>query len=249
MRNGSSELWALAVMLASVAVIVGTGLDEPLIDAALNAEAGEWLGFWGGIFGGLFTVLAAYIAWRSVKPQIDEARKQTAAAVRSIIERSASELEGERHALLNLRGAAKSADDYANGDQRYDDMSDLLRRAGTAAKSFKHELNSVEAFFFRNPEGTRLFSERSKLISVAKELSGCLSIHYKGLLHDTYGGDAEEEEIPPEEYREADLGMRALPAEVMAATDELIPRLDEEIGRVWKRLRELEAVALGTTAS
>ena len=68
MRSFSSEIWPLAVIAASAAVVAVANLSLP---ATAETTVGDWMALLGGVAGGVMTLIAAKMAFGLTRKQVD----------------------------------------------------------------------------------------------------------------------------------------------------------------------------------
>lgn len=92
-------LGALGLLCFALALTLLLTIGIPISVFGGVGELDDWLGFAGNIVGAAMTVVAAFVAWRAVQPQVSAQRE---AVLVDLMMREEDRLETELHALTVL---------------------------------------------------------------------------------------------------------------------------------------------------
>lgn len=249
MKNvNEPNLWPISGMLLAAALVAFTGVDGPIIDSAGNASPEQWLGFAGSIIGGLFTIIAAYIAWRSVSPQIAELRRQSAATARQLLVQKAEDLEIELSAcgvLLKALGEAQlqiSIGLYLQAVEYEKWIEDCRAAVALVGKS------RIEYFArSRRQYGTDYASApRYTMVSNVSEIESKAYYLIGGIVARNYSGRLEKDRSITE--REISRFIEHI-IDVRRSAENVLGAASGETQEAWQRVRELEGSVLHSTVS
>lgn len=244
MRDNSRELWPMAIMAASAAVIMVAARGFP---ERWNVTDGEWLGFFGSVLGGLFTVLAAYIAWRSVKPQIVEARKQSAANAKMAMLHQPVDFNEELKTLQEASAIARQLRRCIDGYRHefvthYYQVADLSDQCAAQLSDLWEYIERTAVMY---PPLHPTYTTRLDLGAKTKELTslwGLMSVHIDSVIGRRDSDDALKDEDANtllDNIDEELVGfIRARNAHVLSVT--------EQLRELWARIRNLEDIAVGS---
>lgn len=245
MRKPKPDLIAFSLLLFSCALIAWTGVAGPIFSDDL------WKGLdnWQTLIAALLALAAAYFAARPVYRQLAEQRRQSAAAAVSMIVKAAVSLEEER-------GIVRKAVDDLRIDRllwNYDELSwhdiysswpedafGLMTVCDTA-------LRSVRLYAERNPDASAAQSCRVEAIATLEQLRTGLTDLVTIMRQQTSGLSYEEgeEDIPVEEHQTRRQQVNLKDERWRVAADKLDIALSMEIANVWRRIRQLEGIAIG----
>ncbi len=235
-------------MLMAVALIVGTAIDRPILDAAVKANSEDWLGFAGSIIGGILAggvaVLAAYVAARPVFSQLSEMRRQTAAAARSALTDATSELDRELEALRGLRSAGREADRLLSSFDHVAALgSPIMEMGDKTLTSLQDAIDDLNYFVGRYPDDHETSYSRRSTLRSFKELNLSMNTIFVQIKEIVTKRD-----VYPI-FNDVEMGFfkSKLRREINDAMMNVIAHQEstqKHLSRLWARLRELEEIAL-----
>lgn len=250
MRRPSNDLLALGLMFLGVGLVSWTALAGAVI---ADATAYSWYAVakdWQTLFAAILAIAAAYYAARPVYRQLEENRRQTAAAAVDMIVNAATALEDEIEILEGVRNdmrqlpsllATYDEDSLHNIYQSWPEQVDQFSRVVVEARI------KLQRYVHRNPEAGLLRDSRDAaivaLVGVDDAIWGLVYV----MKHDTIGPSYEygEQDLPGGEGEKRRQKTDAASTEWNQSAEVFALALEVELHRVWKRIRELERVAIG----
>ncbi|MBB4428407.1 hypothetical protein GGD66_006994 [Bradyrhizobium sp. CIR48] len=245
MRKPQPDLIAFSLLLLSCALIAWTGTAGPVFAESF------WTGLedWQTSIAAVIALLAAYLAARPVYRQLAEQRRQSAAAAVSMIVKAAVSLEEERDIIR------KAVDDLRIDRLlwEYDELSwhdiysswpedafGLMTVCDTA-------LRSVRLYAERNPDASATQRCRVEAIAALEQLRAGLTDLVTIMRQQTSGLSYEEgeEDIPVKEHQTRRQEVNVKDERWRIAAHGLDIALSMEIANVWRRIRQLESIAIG----
>lgn len=247
MRKPQPDLIAFSFLLFSCALIAWTGVAGPIFSDGL------WKGLenWQTIIAALLALAAAYLAARPVYRQLAEQRRQSAAAAVSMIVKAAVSLEAERDVI-------RKAIDDLRVDRllyEYDAISWLQIYASWPEEAFEFmkacdaALRSLRLFSERNPDPSPTQYSRLAAIASLAKLKGGLSDLVTIMRQETTGLAYEEgeQDIPDDEHPTKRSQMDVDQESWITAARKLDEDISVEIAAIWRRIRQLESIAIGAS--
>lgn len=138
---GLSPLWLISLSLALGTTIVA--LIPVSISGGETIKANDWIGFAGSVVGSVVTLIAAAMAWFSLRGQIDEQRA----------EREIGHQEAKLAATLILAQALHAASALARANKEAVDGITIKSSGGTAEVGYDAKLNAkFDALHRRFPQ-------------------------------------------------------------------------------------------------
>jgi hypothetical protein len=248
MRKPQPDLLAFSVLLLGCVLVVWTGLAGPIFADSF------WTGLekWQTLLAALLALAAAYIAAAPVFRQLKEQRRQSAAAAVTMIAKSAESLEAERDRvrkarddLYRLPGLLFELDNrswqeiYASWPNAAFGQMEICDAA----------LRDMQRYSNRHPELSSTQQARLDAITALQSVRSSLVDLVTIMRQSTSGLDYEEgeEDIPEDEHDQR----RSLTDNNLERWKTAAARVDQslsgEITEVWRRIRQLERIAIGVT--
>lgn len=244
-RKPQPDLIAFSTLLLSCALISWTGISGPLFADSF------WSGLanWQTLIAAAIALLAAYLAARPVYRQLAEQRRQSAAAAVSMIVKAAVSLEDERDivrkAVDDLRlDRLLWAFDELSWHEIYSSWPQEAYGQMTACDA---TLRSMRLYAERNPDASTIQGCRVEAIAALEQLRAGLNDLVTIMRQQTSGLAYEEgeEDIPVDEHSNRRQQVNVKEEQWRAAADKLDVGLSLEIANVWRRIRQLEGIAIG----
>jgi hypothetical protein len=205
---------------------------------------------WQTFAAALLALFAAWWAARPVQRQLAEQRRQSAAAASTMIAKSALALEDERAGFTkgkdDLEGIASVLSDYDH--QSPHDIYQIWPEQAYRVSDVCSELIAIlHRTNERNPEITSLQRSREAAISTLRNFRTAIIDLAQVFHHETCGPDYEhgEDDIPEDESRARRPRVDALCEHWKAQATNLEHELNAEISMIWRRVRQLERIAIG----
>lgn len=246
MRKPDANLLAFSILVLSCALVAWTGIAGPIFADSV------WIGLekWQTLLAALLALAAAYFAAAPVYRQLREQRRQSAAGAVTMIAKSAETLEAE---LDRVRKAANDLYRLPGLLFEYDNRSWHDIYASWPNTAFEQmeicdaALRDMQRYTNRHsaPSPTQqarldaiatLQSVRSSLVDLVTIMRQSTSgLHYED-------GD---EDIPDNEHDQRRSLIDANLEKWRRAVAHLDDLLSGEISDVWRRIRQLERIAIG----
>jgi hypothetical protein len=252
MNEKRKDFLPISLLLFAAILSVWLGVAGPLFDNRHWMHVWHLMERWQTFIAALLALSAAWWAARPVQKQLAEQRRQSAAAAATMIAKSAIELEDERARLMRGRdgdleglGTVLSGYDEQSWHDIYHSWPNLAYRVSDACSALVAILHRTNE---RNPEITSLQKSRAATISALDDLRNAILGLAEHFHHETSGGPAYElgeQDIPEDEGAARRPRVDAKRAIWKAAADDLESELNAEISRVWRRVRQLERIAIG----
>jgi membrane protein implicated in regulation of membrane protease activity len=248
MRKLDADLLAFSILVLSCVLIAWTGIAGPIFADSV------WIGLekWQTLLAALLALAAAYFAAAPVYRQLKEQRRQSAAAAVTMIAKSVESLEAERD------GVRKASDDLYRLPGLlfdYDNRSwhDIYASWPNAAFDqmgiCDASLRDMQRYSNRHPEPSSTQQTRLDAIAALQSVRSSLVDLVTIMRQSTSGLDYEDgdEDIPWEEHEQRRSLMGTNLEKWKAAAAHLDHSLSGEIIDVWRRIRQLERIAIGVT--
>ncbi|WP_375764544.1 hypothetical protein ACE10X_21275 [Bradyrhizobium sp. Pha-3] len=248
MRKPDADLLAFSILVLSCALVAWTGIAGPFFADSV------WIGLekWQTLLAALLALAAAYFAAAPVYRQLREQRRQSAAAAVTMITRSAETLEAERDRIR------KAADDFYHFPGLlfdYDNRSweDIYSSWPDAAfgqmEICDAALRDMQRYSNRHPEPSPTQQARLDAIATLQSVRSGLVDLVTIMRQSTSGLDYEEGDvdIPDDEHDQRRNLMDTSLEKWKAAAARLDHSLSGDITDVWRRIRQLERIAMGFT--
>lgn len=151
-------LAAVGLICLALALTVLVTVGAPIAASHTTLELKDWLGFAGNILGGLFTLIAAYIAWRAVQPQIVAQRDAT---MLGLLSREEDRIE---RMLPGLRDAESFASDFLQYKvtHTFQGIVEALQGEGLSGSNFQKDIEKA----LPNTDGVTRRRIESKLYQI-----------------------------------------------------------------------------------
>lgn len=250
MNEKPKEFLSISLLLFAAVLSVWLGVAGPLFGDRSWIQIWHLMEKWQTLVAALIALSAAWWAVRPVQKQLAEQRRQSAAAASTMIAKTALALEDERAAVIkgkdDLEGIANVLSDY-------DDQSphDIYQTWPKQAYSVSDTCSMLIATLYRtnerNPEITPLKNSRQAAISTLNDFRSAIIDLVQIFHHDTSGPAYEygENDIPEEESKARRPRVDTTRELWKAAAADLENELNAEISRIWRRVRQLERIAIG----
>jgi membrane protein implicated in regulation of membrane protease activity len=250
MNEKPKSFLSITLLLFTAVLSVWLGIAGPLFGDRSWIHIWHLMERWQTFVAALLALSAAWWAARPVQRQLAEQRRQSAAAASTMIAKSALALEDERAAVIKGKDDLES---IANVLSDYDDQSvhDISQTWPKQAYSVSDTCSTLIAILHRtnerNPEITPLKNSREAAISTLNDFRSAIIDLAQVFHHDTSGPDYEhgEDDIPEEESRARRPRVDARRELWKAAAADLENELNAEISMIWRRVRQLERIAIG----
>jgi len=234
------------LVLLSCALFLWTGVAGPISAGTFWTGAEKWQ----TLIAALIALAAAIVAILPVIRQLAEQRRQSAAAAVMVITASAESLERERTIVRKMRDRLTDLDqliaeyDVNSRHQIYvswpDDAHSIIRKCDRAMRKLMthSERNSAPSLTqnLRTAALDALFHLRNgltDLVTIMRQETSGLSY------------EDGENDIPEDEHQLRRDHVDQLREERRSAANRLEEALSTEIETVWRRIRQLEKIAIG----
>jgi len=254
MRKPKADALAFSLLLISCVLVTWTGIAGPLFAARNADQAWEALFRWQTLVAALIALAAAGAAALPVYRQLAEQRRQSAAAAVTMIVKSAIALENERD------GVRKINDDLQRLGSllvEYDEQSLHDIYASWPEKAFSKmdicdaALRDMHRHSERNAEASTTQTARLNAIAALQSVRSSLVDLVTIMRQSTSGLSYEdgEEDIPEDEHQVRRDLIDLNRERWKDAAGQLDKALSGEISEVWRRIRQLERIAIGAPLS
>jgi hypothetical protein len=250
MNEKPKDFLSISLLMFTAILTVWIGLAGPLFGDRSWLHIWHLVERWQTVFAALLALAAAWWAVRPVQKQLAEQRRQSAAAASTMIAKTALALENERAALIkgkdDLEGLDGILRGYDNGN-RHEIYQTWPDQAYQTSERCLRIIAILHRASERNPELTSLQRSRLATISALKKVRGAIIDLVQIFQHEIRGPDYEygEDDIPEEESsaRRPRVDSSRELWKIEAAN--LENELNAEISMIWRRVRQLERMAIG----
>jgi hypothetical protein len=248
MRKPQADALAFSLLMFSCVMAAWTGIAGPIFADSVCGTIEKWQ----TLLAAVIALIAAYYAARPVYRQLAEQRRQSAAAASTMIAKSALALEDERAAVIkgkdDLEGIVSVLSEYDDQSwhdiyQRWPETAHRLADVCSALIAILHRTNE------RNPEITSLKRSREAAISTLHNFRRAILDLAQVFRHGTGGGpDYEygEDDIPEDESIARRPRIDVIRELWKTEAADLERELTTEISMIWRRVRQLERIAVGS---
>jgi hypothetical protein len=251
MNEKPKEFLSISLLLFTVVFTAWLGVAGPLFGDRSWIQIWHVMEKWQTLVAALIALSAAWWAVRPVQKQLAEQRRQSAAAASTMIAKTALSLEDERAAVIKGKDDLESLGTVLSD---YDDQSwhDIYQTWPDRAYRMSDTCSTLIAILYRtnerNPEVTSLQKSRTATISALNDLRKAILELAEIFHHETGGGpdyEQGEDDIPEDESNARRPRVDAMRELWKAAAADLKSELTAEISMIWRRVRQLERIAIG----
>ena len=251
MNEKPKGLLSISLLLFTAVLSVWLGVAGPLFGDRSWIQIWHLMERWQTFVAALLALFAAWWAVRPVQRQLAEQRRQSAAAASAMIAKSALALEDERAAVIkgkdDLEGIASVLSDY--DDRSWHDIYQSWPKQAYSVSDVCSELIAIlHRTNERNPEITSLQRNRESAISTLNNFRSSI-IDLAQVFHNETGGGPDyehgEDDIPEDESVERRPRVDAIRELWKTEATNLERELNTEISLIWRRVRQLERIAIG----
>jgi len=251
MNEKPKDFLSITLLLFTTILTVWLGAAGPLFGDRSWIHIWHLMERWQTLVAALFALSAAWWAVRPVQKQLAEQRRQSAAAASTMIAKSALALEDERAALIKGKD---DLEDIGFVLSDYDDRSwhDIYMSWPTEAHRVADVCSELIAILHRtnerNPEITSLKRSREAAISTLHNFRRAILDLAQVFRHQTGGGPDYEygdDDVPDDESIARRPRVDAIRELWKTEAADLERELTAEISMIWRRVRELERIAIG----
>ncbi|MGY4254590.1 hypothetical protein ACVI1L_001658 [Bradyrhizobium sp. USDA 4516] len=246
MREPQRDFLSISMLILACVLAAWTGVAGPVFADRF------WVGLekWQTLLAALLALAAAYFAAAPVYRQLREQRRQSAAAAVTMIVRSAEALEAERDRVKLARDGLYRLPsllfEYDNGSL-HDIYASWPNAAFEQIEICDAALRDMQRYSNRHPEPSSTQQARLDAIAALQSVRSSVADLVTIMRQNTSGLAYEDGEvdIPEDEHDQRRSLMDANFGKWGGAVTHLDELLSSEIADIWRRIRQLERIAIG----